>query len=64
MSEQRSLTLRIRIDGRTAEQEKRILAQVRRYLASLEGQSRPTLEVASASSEAVAVSAAAGEDEE
>lgn len=51
----RSLTMRIRIDDRTEEQEAAILGKIRAELAKLPGDPRPTLEKSSSSGEAVAV---------
>lgn len=53
----RSLTIRIRIDDRVESQEVAIIAKVREQLAKLPGDPRPTLEIANASTEAVAVEA-------
>ena len=57
VAEQRNLALRIRILNRTAEQEMAILAKVREALGRIPGEPRPTLEVASATSEDVSVTA-------
>lgn len=54
MPEQRSLTLRIRIDGRSVEQEDQIIAKVKEKLAELAGDPRPELELARASRENIA----------
>lgn len=56
---QRSLTIRIRIDDRTEEQEVAIVQKVRAELAKLPADPRPTLEIASASTQTVAVEAEA-----
>jgi len=54
MPETRSLTLRIRIDNRTIEQEDQIIAKVKEKLAELPGDPRPELELARASRESIA----------
>ena len=55
MPEQRSLTLRIRIDNRTIEQEDQVIAKVKERLAEFPGEPRPELELARASRESIAV---------
>lgn len=54
---ERSLTIRVRIDDRTEAQEAAIIEKVRAELAKLAGDPRPTLEIASASTQTVAVEA-------
>jgi len=51
---ERSLTVRIRIDDRTEQVEKSIIYDVKELLAKLDGEPRPTIEIAAASSESVA----------
>ena len=53
MAEQRSLTIRIRIDGRTEAQEQQILQSIRQLLSRLDGDPPPVLERASAVRESV-----------
>jgi len=55
MAEERSLTIRIRIDGRTASEEQAILEAIRGLLARLDGEPRPVLERAHAVRESVSV---------
>lgn len=55
MAEQRSLTIRIRIDGRTESEERAILEAIRSLLARLDGEPRPVLERAHAVRESVSV---------
>lgn len=52
---QRSLTMRIRIQDRTKDQEDAILAKVREQLGKVQGDPRPTLEVNRAEGAIVAV---------
>ena len=53
MAEERSLTIRIRVDGRSADEERVILDSIRKILAKVPGDVRPTIEYASAVREPV-----------
>jgi hypothetical protein len=50
---ERELSLRLRMPGLSAEAEAAVLAKVRELLADVAGEKRPTLEILSASREAV-----------
>ena len=55
MNEQRSLTVRIRVDGRTSDEERAILDSIRGLLAKVPGDVRPVIEYASAVREPVPI---------
>lgn len=62
MAEERSLTIRIRIDGKSESEEKMILESIRGLLSKIEGDPRPVLERAHAVRESVSIVSQSGNE--